>query len=375
MNNPNLQLVICDRVYEKPLSVKQYTGFDLRSEISGLTYSFNMPGGPGTLTFNISRNPREYWSDIEPSRALKLYYEGELKWAGDIDGVSRKISEKTQYAVSCVGWCGRLKTNGPDADHTYDLAVNEKLSTYIIAHILTDTELGFSTDTTYIDTNDFEIVSGIEVYPGKPWWDIVMEAIKYSGYDFWVDTDKRIHYQPKSSSVDYEIRLSDCKESDLDRNRDKLINWVQYAYTPDGAIYGYVTAEDTDSQAIHGIRRAWESASSTCTPAEAQQLADTYIALNGKLKPSSSVTTDIIRNAQKQLITPFDCEAGKVLQIPDLITQEESVSVYNAINEYCTWQIAELTVNVDEFMGAFSPGNLATRLDTMLAQLEVRSYG
>lgn len=365
---PNISLRICDKDTGREVSSRRYTGKSLKSELYGLKYTFVAPGGPGTLSFKLRRDPGQYWPDLDTDLVMEVYFEGELKWAGDIESIGRNIEKESEFSVDCLGWAAKLKLLGTSADHDYDLDPGEKLSEYLIDHMLADPDLGFMAGD--ISSDDYEITSGINnIYPGKSWWNIITDGNKFSGFDWWVGPDKKFHLQPKSLVPDYFVRLSDCVKSNLDRDRDGILNWVQYEYSPDGDIKGYVVSEDKDSQAKHGKRCDWKSISWNCTEDEAQQIADIDISLHSKLKPSSSLTTDKIRNRGKVFISPFDVEAG-VLQIPDLLPGEENIYEAQAINETSTWAVAELTVNVDDVNVSLSPGGAATTLDTMLARLE-----
>lgn len=368
---PNIAIQICDRLTGREISSRRYTGKSLKSEMYGLTPTFVFPGGPGTMQFKLKRDPRDYWPDLEPSNIIKMWYEGELKWAGEIEGIVRNIEKESEFSVDCLGWAALLKLMGPPADHDYDLDPGEKLSEYLVRCILADTSLGFTEGN--IDSNDFVIVSGRVYYPGKCWWDIIDDGNKFSGYDWWVDPYKRFHFQPKSSTPDYYVNLSDCVKSSLDKKRgDGLRNWIQYGYAPVSTTY-YVTSEDTDSQQRHGKRCKWETISGICTEDEAQQAADVYISLHSKLKPSSSITTDRIRNRNKVFISPFDVEYGKILQVPDMLSDEENIYNAQVVNETSTWQMMEVAMNIDEMNVSLSPGGAQTRLDVMLAKLEARS--
>jgi hypothetical protein len=139
-------------------------------------------------------------------------------------------------------------------------------------------------------------------------------------------------------------------------------------FTPDGPIDGYVTAEDTDPQNRHGMRRAHEQLSNKGTQAEAQAYADTYIALHSKLKPSSSLPADLIYDANRSPVFPEEVEGGRVVYIPDLLSAEESNP--QAINEMCTWELAEVKWR-DGYV-SLSPGDLPTELDVLGAKWGLR---
>jgi hypothetical protein len=327
---------------------------DPRYVYESLDFSKNIHGD-GTCTFDVHREPlAQHWEDLNDSNVVKLLEE-------------RNVNKESHFNVQCTGWSAALKKNGSTADINFNLGA-ERGSTYITDHIVTDSKLGFTAGTLKVD--DFLFTTGLEFYPGKCWWDILDEICKYQQCRWYVDRDKRLCFVAKNTTIAYHVLMEDCEESSLNRNRDEVDNWYQLGYTADGSTYGYVVSENTTSQALHGMRRKWDGVSYKVSQTEAQALADTYIAEHSLLKPSSSLTTDIITNALKVQINPLDVEPREILYIPDLLATEETITGAAAINEICTWEICE--IRWKDGRVAFSPGAQPTLLETMLAKYEAR---
>jgi hypothetical protein len=321
--------------------------------------------GDYAASFKLKREARAYFPDLADSNRVKIKVKSDRDWVGDIESVARDVSESSVYAVSCVGPQARLKQNGTTADRAFDLAPNEKASTYITDHIVADSYLGMTAGTL---TDTFQFITGYEWYPGRNWAEILDELCKYQLNRWYVDKDYRLHFVPRDTVPSYQVFMADCKQTHLDKARETVRNWVQVAYTPDGVTYGYVTAQDTVSQGLHGMRRAYEQLSNKGTPTEAQGWADTYIALKSKLKPSSSLPADIIYDANRAPVFPEEVEGGKILYIPDLLSAEESNP--QTINEMCTWALAE--VKWKDGYVSLSPGDQPTELDVLGAQWGLR---
>jgi len=320
--------------------------------------------GDGTLTFKLKRAPKIYYPDLADTNVVKLKHFSGRSWCGDIEGVVRDIEDESILTVACLGWPARMKQNGSEADVAFD-CVNEKASTYITDHILTDTKLGFTAGT--IDTNDL-LFTYLDFMPGKCWWDIMDEFCRYQLYCWYVDNEKRLHFIPRPTAPAYQAFISDCDKSSLNRTREKVKNWAQVKYTSDGTTYDYKTAEDTASQALHGMRREYLEISGERSPTEAQGYVDTFIALKSKLKPSSSLTTDRVYDMQRNLV-PFDeAQGGRIITLPDFLSAEEANP--QTINELCTWPLAEIRYKDNRL--SLSPGDLPTTLDTILAGYELR---
>lgn len=333
--------------------------------------------GDATLTFDLKRDHiSEYWEDLEDSNLVRVWEDGDFIWEGDIEGVERKVDTKSTFNVQCLGWPAKLKLQGTDDDVTLNLGV-EKGSTYITDHIIGEGDPVLTAGD--IDTSDFLFTTGIDFYPGKDFWYILDEICKYQLYDWWIERSldprlppaPRLYFQPRETAVTYQVLLGDCEQSTLNRNREDLWNWIQYGFTPDGSIYGYVTAQDATSQAAHGLRQVWDSVSYPISQTEAQALADTFIALKKDLKPNSSITTDIVMNQQKVLVPPGQVEPRKVLLIPDLLPSEETIVSAQSINEMQTWSIDEVKLKGGKV--DLSPGGLPTTLDVLLAKYDYRS--
>lgn len=321
--------------------------------------------GDYTASFKLKREARAYFPDLADSNRVKIKVKSDRDWVGDIERVARDVDQSSVYAVSCVGPQARLKQNGTTATHTLDLAPNEKASTYITDHIVTDSYLGMTAGTL---TDTFQFITGYEWYPGRSWADILDEFCKYQLNRWYVDKDYRLHFVPRDTVPSYQVFMSDCKQTHLDKAREAVVNWVQVGFTPDGTIYGYVTTQDTVSQGLHGMRRAYEQLSNKGTQVEAQAWADTYIALHSKLKPSSSLPADLIYDANRSPVFPEEVEGGKVIVIPDLQSAEESNP--QTINEMCTWTLAE--VKWKDGYVSLSPGDLPTELDVAIAKYAMR---
>ncbi len=332
--------------------------------------------GDATLTFELHRDPvSEYWEDLEDSNLIRAYIDGEFRWEGDIEGVERTIDKESSFTVECLGWAAKMKLQGTDADVSLNLGA-ERGSTYITDHIVGQGDPVLTAGS--IDTLDLLFTTGIEFYPGKDFWYILDEICKYQLYDWWVERSldprlppaPRICFEPRETAVSYQVLLGDCEQSSLNRNREDLWNWAQRGYTPDGSIYDYVTAQDTSSQAAHGLRMNWDSVSYKISQTEAQALADTFIALHKDLKPNSSITTDVVKDVHKVLVPKGDIEPRNVLLIPDLLPTEETIISAQSINEMQTWSIDE--VKIKNGVVDLAPGGLPTKLDVLLAKYDMR---
>jgi hypothetical protein len=98
--------------------------------------------GDATLVFDLKREPvSEYWEDLEDSNVVRAFIDGEYGWEGDIEGVERKVGTESLFTVQCLGWPAKLKINGTDDDPALNLAPGEAGSTYMVDHIVTDTDL------------------------------------------------------------------------------------------------------------------------------------------------------------------------------------------------------------------------------------------
>lgn len=347
---------------------------DYRYENEELTKNRN---GDATLTFDLKRDHiSEYWEDLEDSNVVRVWEDGDFIWEGDIEGVERKVNTESTFNVQCLGWPAKLKFQGTDDDVDLNLGAEEG-STYITDHIIGEGDPALTAGD--IDTSDFTFTTGIDFYPGKDYWYILDEICKYQEYDWWVERSldprlppaPRLFFQPRETTVSYYVLLDDCEESTLNRNRENLWNWVQYGYTPDGSIYGYVTSEDTTSQGTHGLRQVWDSVSYMTSQTEAQAIADTFIALHKDLKPNSSLTTDTVRDIFKVRVPKGQIEPRKLLNIPDLLSTEETIASAQGINEMQTWSISEAKLTNQKI--ELAPGDLPTTLDVMLAKYDYRS--
>lgn len=374
----NIDIQIWNKAGTRVLSTLTADANDSNNRYENLELTKNR-NGDATVTFDLKREPlSDYYEDLEDSNVVRAWIDGEFSWEGDIEGVERSVDTQSSFSVKCLGWSAKLKINGTEDDVAQNLAPGEAGSTYIKDHIVTDTDLGF--DEGNIDTDDFEFVTGLEFYPGKDYWYILDEICKYQLYDWWVERSSdprlpptpRLCFGPRQTTVSYYVLLEDCDQSSLDRNRENLINWAQYGFTPTGSLYGYVTSEDSTSQTRHGVRKAWDSVSYKISQAEAQAIADTFIALHKDLKPNSALTTTIVHDVWKTLLPLGTLEPRAVLNIPDLLPTEETIQGAQGVNEMQTWNINEIKLSQDGKV-SLSPGGLPTTLDVLLAGYDLRS--
>lgn len=361
----NLSLRISDKNTGELLSSRAYSEMKLKEEVEQLEYLKLVQGGCGTLTFNLKREPRRYWPDLKPGNVIRLYHADEIAWEGDIQSARRESAKDSSWRIGCVGPAAKMKVNGTYADLDLDLQAGETASTWFTDHMLADTYLGFSAGT--IQTTDYELVTGRSFFPGKNYWDIADDLNTFNGWLWRVRPGGVFDWMARPTSAIYKVRLKDCEKSSLDTNREGLYNWVQYAWTGDGETYGYVTAEDTDSQETYGMRRYWDSVSGLCTEEEAQQVADTFISLHKDLKPSSALTTDIVRNMDGAILSPHDLVEGELVYISDLAPSSDEPN---------TWEVKEIKFEADraqEGMVTLSPGEPTDTLAKVLAQIDARS--
>lgn len=317
--------------------------------------------GDLSCTFKLVRETTEYWEDLEDSNVVKVLF-GEEQWVGEILSVKRVTDQHNAYNVNCVGPSSKLKNMGSDWEGA-DLDPSEKASSYIVAHILTDTELGLSEGT--IDTNDYEIVSGLEFFPGKFYEEMFNRFLEYNDYRCYVRGNK-LYWVPRKTTPTYYVRMSECEKTDLDCTKEGIVNWVQVAYTVDGSVYAYVTALDQDSIDKHGKRMVYHSIYGT--EAEAEEVAARVLAVFANLRPSSALTTDKVYDEYGGLVDPEECKALEVLHVEELLSTEETIEGAQAINESNTWEIAECSYKDGRV--TFSPGAEDNSLSVLLKQLE-----
>jgi len=332
-----------------------------------LTYSSNR-WGYATATFTVQRDPSAYWPDLVASNRIVILSGGLVVWEGDIEGVARQIGTDEPHRVECVGPSARLKTCGTHADYDLNLAPGQRLSEYILNHIVTDPALGLGEGD--IADGDFAAVTGIEFFPGKSYEDIINEGNELNGWRP-ASWGWRLDYKPLDTRIKYYVHMEDCERSELNRNRTELYNWCQWAFTGDGSIYGYVTAEDTESQERHGKRCYWGSVDGKCSEAEAQVIADTFIEQNARLRPSSSLTTDRVYNEMGGRIDPAEVRADGVVYVEQLLSAEETLEAGGTINESTTWEVAE--VSYRDGLVTLSPGEPPDTVAVLIAQIANRS--
>lgn len=319
-----------------------------------------------SCTFTLKRDSDMYWEDLEDSNIIRIL-SGDTKWEGDIEGVARDKDTETTLKVECLGPQAKLKNMGTDADYDKDLEPGEKASTYIVDHVLTDPDVGLFAGT--IDTNDFEIVTGCTFFPGKAYDQIFSQLMEYNQYRPSIWLDNKLNWKPRETTPTYYVNIADCEQSSLNRKRASITNWIQVAFSPDNSVYGYVVAFDQTSIDRHGKRVLYQSIRGDET--DANQVAAVALAQLKDLKPSSALTTDIIRDVYRAFVSPEDVESNKVLHIERLLSTEETIQSAQSINESNTWEIAEVKYNKDGRV-TLSPGEEDDTLDVLLKQLDSR---
>jgi len=339
---------------------------------SDLEYIHNAQGGPLTATFKVRRvDPLAVQEDLADGNRIVIWANSVDVWWGDIESAERSIEDDAYFDVSCVGDSGRLKRLGTLADYDLDLTAGEKVSEWLVRVPLADADLGLGAGD--IDGSDFEITTGLSFFPGKPYRECIDMGNEYNNYRLKV-RNGLLDWQPKESTPTYFVEVELADKSTLNRGRQGMVNFVQMAYTGDGSIYGYVTAQNDDSIAAHGPTMAWEQMPGLASEAEAQQAADLLVAEKGNLKPSSAITTDIVLDEYGVQIPNEEVEAGKVLYVRDLLSTEEAFAAAQGINDNCTWEVAEVKIRPeDPCPVTLSPGDLPTELGVMFARIENRS--
>jgi hypothetical protein len=316
-----------------------------------------------SCTFKLIRETSDYWEDLEDSNVVKVLKGNTVVWEGDIESVERLVTDQKSYTVQCVGGSSKLKNMGSDYNGA-DLDPAEKASTYIVAHILTDSDLGLVAGN--IDTNDYAITTGLEFFPGKAYEEMFNRFFEYNDYRGSVFEDGKLNYEPRKTSPTYYVRMNDCEETKLNRTRSEIKNWIQVAFTPDGSVYDYIVDFDQDSIDAHGKRCLYLSIYGT--QAEAENVASVALAALSKLKPSSALTTDIVRDQYGALLDPDECRSLEVLHVEQLLTTEETIASAQAINESNTWEVIECAHKDGRV--TFSPGAEENTLSVLLKQLE-----
>jgi hypothetical protein len=344
------------------LSVLTSDNEDAGFKFTDLEYSSNTWGFQ-TASFTLKRSIKDYWEDLEDSLLVKIYH-ATLVWEGDIEGVDRQSDEEESYQVQCVGLSSRLKNQGTDYNGA-DLDPAEKMSTFITDHILTDTDLGLTAG--IVDTDDFEFITGLTFFPGKTYQEMLDEANEFNGYRPCVWEDGEFSWAPRETAPSYFVNLEDCEKTTLNRTREKVKNWVQVAYSPDGSTYGYEVDFDQDSIDLHGKRCLYLSIEGD--DVEAAQVADTALAQLKDLKPLSSLTTDVIYDQYGSRVDPEEVRAGKVVTVRGLLSTEETIG--GGINESHTWEIGETSYKDGKV--SMSPGGGDDRLDVLLKQFSNKS--
>jgi hypothetical protein len=354
---------IWDRDYTQRLAILEEGERDSRFTLGELEYSSDK-WGYMTASFVVVRDTRRYWEELEDTNRVVILHRDEV-WAGEIEGVSRG---EGSFRVECVGPSARLVNQGTTADLDLNLEAGEKGSDYITDHIVSDEDLGLVAGT--IDTDDFAIVTGLDFFPGKSYRDILEEINTFNGWrpQCW---GWALDWKPLEKTALYYVRYEDCEPRELNRTREPVKNWCQWAYSTDGSVYGYVTSEDTESQELHGKRCYWGSVSGMCSEAEAQEIADVFIEENKDLKPTSSLTTDKVYDRYGGKVDPEDVKAGNVVMIENLLPTEEAISGDGVINEVSTWEIAEARYKDGKV--SISPGDPLATVDVLLAQISNRS--
>jgi hypothetical protein len=327
----------------------------------------NNKWGYSSCTFRIKRETQDYWEDLEDSNKVYVFNDyGKVCWYGDIEGVERVDDTEETYQVECVGPSARMKNMGTDHDSP-NLDPGEKASSYLVDHMLTDVDLGYTEGE--IDTNDFEIISGLDFSPGKSYETIANQCNEYNGYNPAVWEDDKFYWLPKEITPTYSVNKKDCETSSVNRNRRGIVNWCQVSYTVDGEIFDYAIAFNQASIDKHGKRCLYLAI--TGVEAEAQQVADTVIALFKNMKPSSALTTDLIYDASGNLVDPGEVKSGYVLYVKTLLTGGETIASSQAVNESNTWEIAEVAWK--DKKATLSPGTEDETIDVMLKQLEMKN--
>jgi hypothetical protein len=273
--------------------------------------------------------------------------------------------------VECVGTSNRLKNQGTHADYSFNLDAGERASAWFRAHLLSDPALGLYEGE--VDDNDFEIVTGLDFFPGKSFEEIAGEMMQYNAYRAFVKGNL-FYWLPRKVVPTYYVNAADCEQSNFKRARVPIRNWVQVAYTPDGSVYGYVHpgnyagAKDDASIARHGKRVLYLAIRGD--ESDARLVADVAIATLRGLRPSSSLTTDIIRDANGSPIDPAEVEPREVVHVEGLLSTEETVMSASYVNESNTWEIAE--TKYSNAAVTMSPGEESETLDVLLKQLDSR---
>lgn len=367
---------IYDRTGSQRLSV-------ITTEVENPEYTHISPGGYGTLTFDLKRDPKLRYIDIALMNIVRVYIPGRRRpvWEGEITNLPRRMSVNpadrgvSVEASGCVSWMRSRVVTAPFA--------SGKISTWISSHMLGDLGYVWASGSPH-PTGEFSFPEGIDVSQHRRYYELIEDANATMGWDWGVGLMEggkpQFYFEPYSQTPDYYVDYEDC-ESDMDYSVDGVENVIRYRYTDLDEIEheGWYPNDgnpthavpDADSVALYRRRdgefeRTEPTSSTVINAMLAQQHDERKV-----LRPASSLTTSKVYGSDGLTVIPVEeCESGKVLFIrglfPASLTRDESMRV----NELSTFRVVETKVISHEGIVEFAPASCASTLAEMLARVD-----
>lgn len=382
---------------------------NLDKEAYDISYSTASPGGFKDFTCTVVRHPREYFEDIALCNIVRVYFDSEVVWEGEITDINRAFGESSEIQIAATGHVNRLKKR-----YTTEIfGAGGYGSDWILGYLLLDSDLNMYPDpfllSNYISPADYAYPYGLDISPEMSYYDI-MEKINECNAWRWEVWEKaladmslvggslvvtkgqiRFVFEPWATAPEYIVYIEDCK-GEINYNLDDIINYIHYTYTSDGTEYisgwypnttlgGAQDGPDPTSQALYkrrdGSMSFQEAIDATTPTAATSQLATmlkTALDLNKVMRPNTSITTTKLYAADGKTEIPLQsAQAGRVVEIRNLFPGELSLTQKQAVNELSTFRCVETSLAVADEMLSLSPGSGSISIDTMLAQLSANT--
>lgn len=352
----------------------------LTNEAEVPVYSHINPGGCGTFTCDIKRDPRQYHRDLVLTNIIKIFNRDANKpvWEGEITNPNRKLGTDLGLTIEASGLVNWMTARINVVGFSSGL-----FSTWLTANMLPALGYAWAAGSPF-SLGEFSFPTGIDISQHKTYRDLMDYANACMGWNWGVDIMNVAHkptlyFEPQSATPDYYVDIEDC-ETDMDYVIDGIFNCIRYDYTTDGTNHttGWYPNDgnpahpvpDTTSKALYRRRDYPLDISETVHATVAQQIILTAFNQMKVLRPASTVKAWKVYAADGLTEVPIEeTKSGKLLFLRGLFPASQTIANAQMVNEMSTFPIAEAKITSAEGYVEFSPAAVASTLENMLADL------
>jgi hypothetical protein len=346
----------------------------ISDEVEGLKFGTMLGVGFSTCSFKLKRSPRQYWPDLRPTNRVKIIGGRRAKWEGEITNPGVEVEEGFEMPVECDGTGYRLATRLSLAT----FGDTTKGSTWMLANMLTDTDLDYEAGR--IDTDDYEFPFGIDLFPQSYFAETLDKINKANGWFYGVWEDRKFHFHPFGEEAEYEVTVEDAKFS-LNYSIEEIVNYLRVSYTPNGSLYDYFSwpagGPDTESAELYRRRDGTLANQGKMDQSQAEQMATVFLNERKRMRPKTSFKVQRITSTLTGKEVPKeDVRAGSVVFIKNMYPTKPGRYDQRIINELSTFPIFETdceVTRVGDIDLTIAPGTMGLMMEKMLARIEANT--